>query len=86
MSMQDTLLAITQRSVNQFVEAILKFLPKSVNVIDANTVENIFYTKEEKDEDDQLRDPFPLFHIDLTTDSNNEPRFSSTPAEISQVI
>ena len=36
--------------------------------------------------DDQLKDPFPLFVIDLTTDANNEPRFSSTPAEVSQVL
>jgi hypothetical protein len=61
-------------------------LPKSVKVIDSNTVENVFYTKEEKEADDQLKDPFPLFQIELTTDANNEPRYSSTPAEVSQVI
>jgi len=84
--MQDTLLAITQRSVTQFVEQMLKFLPKSVKVIDSNTVENVFYTKEELAADDQLKDPFPLFQIDLTTDSTNEARFSSSPAEVSQVV
>lgn len=52
MIMQDTLLGITQRSVNQFVESLLKFLPKEVNVIDSNTVENIFFTKEEKEAND----------------------------------
>ncbi len=86
MTMQDTLLAITQRSATQFVDAILKFLPISVKVIDSNTVENVFHTKEEKEANDQLKDPFPLFQIDLTTDSNNEPRFSSTPAEISLIV
>jgi hypothetical protein len=40
MMMQDTLFSITKRSVNQFVEEILKFLPKSVKIIDSNTVEN----------------------------------------------
>ena len=87
MMMQDTLLAITKRSVNQFVEEILKFLPKSVKIIDSNNVDNEFFTKEEKEANDQLKIPFPLFQIELTTDSvTNEPRFSSTPAEISQVI
>jgi len=61
-------------------------LPISVKVIDSNTVENVFHTKEEKEANDQLKDPFPLFQIDLTTDSNNEPRFSSTPAEISLIV
>lgn len=61
MIMQDTLLFITQRSVKQFVEQILKFLPKSVTVIDSNTVKSIFFTEEEKEADDQLKDPFPLF-------------------------
>lgn len=61
MMMQDTLLAITQRSVNQFVEQMLRFLPIAVNVIDSYTVENIFFTKEEKEANDQLQDPFPLF-------------------------
>ena len=85
--MQDTLLSITQRSVNQFVESVLKFLPKEVRIIDSNTVENIFFTQEELEADDQLKDPFPLFQIDLTTDqTTNEPRYSSSPAEISSVV
>jgi len=58
MMMQDTLYSITRRSVKQFVESMLKFLPKSVNIIDSNTVENIFFTKEEKEANDQLKDPF----------------------------
>jgi hypothetical protein len=61
MMMQDTLLSITQRSVNQFMESMLKFLPKSVNVIDSNTVENVFYTQEEKEADGNVKDPYPLF-------------------------
>jgi len=44
--MQDTLLAITKRSVNQFVEEVLKFLPISVKIIDSNNVNNDFFTKE----------------------------------------
>lgn len=84
--MQDTLLNITQRSVKQFVEVMLKFLPKSVTVIDSNTVKNVFYTEEELKNDDQLKDPQPLFQIDLTLDSESQPRFSSNPPEISQVV
>lgn len=73
--------------MHSFVEEILKFLPKGVKIIDSNTVENEFFTKEEKEANDQLKIPFPLFQIDLTTDSvTNEPRYSSTPSEISQVI
>jgi hypothetical protein len=40
---------------------MMKFLPKSVTVIDSNTVTNVFFTEEEKKENDQLKDPFPLF-------------------------
>jgi uncharacterized protein (UPF0305 family) len=58
MMMQDTLYTITRRSVKQFVDSMLKFLPKSVNIIDSNKVENIFFTKEEKEANDQLKDPF----------------------------
>jgi hypothetical protein len=47
MMMQDTLLNITQRSVKNFVEIMLKFLPKGVTVIDSNTVKNVFFTEEE---------------------------------------
>ena len=46
MMMQDTLLAITKRSVNQFVEEVLKFLPIGVKIIDSNNVDNEFFTKE----------------------------------------
>jgi dynein heavy chain len=87
MIMQDTLLAITQRSVQQFVEQMLKFLPKSVKVLDSYRVENFFFTPEERESNDQLTDPFPLFQIELTTDlATGDPRYSSSPAEVSQVV
>lgn len=70
-----------------FVESMLKFLPKNVTVIDSSTVKNVFYTKEELEANDQLTDPFSLLQIELTTDAaTNQPRFSSTPAEISLVF
>jgi len=40
--MQDTLLYMTQKSVEKFVASILQFLPVGVNVIDSNTVVNSF--------------------------------------------
>lgn len=87
MIMQDTLLAITQRSVTQFVEQMLKFLPHSVNVIDSYKVENTYFTKEEREANDSLQDPFPLFQIELTTDlATGDPRYSTSPAEVSQVV
>ena len=52
MMMQDTLLNVTKRSVKQFVEVMLKFLPKSVTVIDSNTVKNVFFTEEDLKNDD----------------------------------
>ena len=45
--MQDTLLFMTKSSVHRFVDSILTFLPKSVRIIDSNTVENTFFTEEE---------------------------------------
>lgn len=83
--MQDTLLAITQRSVNQFVEQMLRFLPREVKVVDSNTVVNVFFTPEEKEANEQLKEPFPLFQIDLTIEGT-EARFSTSPAEVSLVI
>ena len=52
MMMQDTLLNVTKRSVKQFVEVMLKFLPNSVTVIDSNTVKNVFFTEEDLKNDD----------------------------------
>ena len=40
--MQDTLLYMTQKSVQKFVAAILQFLPVKVEVVDSNTVNNTF--------------------------------------------
>ena len=81
------MLSLTKRSVNQFVECMLKFLPKTVTIVLANSVQNVFITKEELEADDQLKDPFPLLQIDLTTDvTTNQPRYSNTPAEISLVV
>jgi hypothetical protein len=57
MMMQDTLLNVTKRSVKQFVEVMLKFLPKSVTVIDSNTVKNVFFTEEDLKADDSLKEP-----------------------------
>ena len=71
MMMQDTLLNITQRSVKQFVEVMLRFLPKGVTVIDSNTAKNVFFTEEELKNDEQLKDPAPLFQIDLTLDAES---------------
>ena len=66
---------------------MLRFLPKNVNVIDSYKVENTYFTKEEKDGNDSLQDPFPLFQIELTTDlASGDPRYSTSPAEVSQVI
>ncbi len=50
--MQDTLLFMTKSSVQRFVDAIMFFLPKHVNVTDSNHVENIFYTEEELKKND----------------------------------
>lgn len=50
---------------------MLKFLPKGVTVIDSNTVKNVFFTEEELKNDEQLKDPAPLFQIDLTLDAES---------------
>jgi hypothetical protein len=50
---------------------MLKFLPKGVTVVDSNTFKNVFFTEEELKADDQLKDPSPLFQIDLTLDSES---------------
>jgi dynein heavy chain len=90
--MQDTLLHLTRRSVLGFVEAILKFLPLSVDIIDANNVVNKFITDEEQaklDEDpfSVPKDPIPLFTIDLVLeDGTNELQYSVDPGDVVSTI
>ena len=45
--MQDTLLFLTKKSVHNFVDSLLSFLPLKVNVIDAFKVDNFFVSEEE---------------------------------------
>lgn len=45
-TMQDTLLYMTKKSVEKFVESIMGFLPKGVEVQDSNTVRNTFFTED----------------------------------------
>lgn len=56
-TMQDTLLYMTQKSVGRFVESIMKYLPISVKVIDSNTVENIFFSIEEQQKNEIMKQP-----------------------------
>ena len=46
--MQDTILEMSMNSVQRYVDAVIYFLPLSVQVFDSNRVENTFYSKEEK--------------------------------------
>lgn len=46
--MQDTLLDMTKKSVQRYVDSIISFLPHECTVIDSNTVENVFQTAEER--------------------------------------
>mmetsp|Transcript_9535 Transcript_9535/g.9122 ORF Transcript_9535/g.9122 Transcript_9535/m.9122 type:complete len:139 (-) Transcript_9535:3123-3539(-) len=84
--MQDTLLYMTQSSVDRFVTSMLAFLPLEVKVIDSNTVENIFYTEDQLKKNDQLKPPIPLFSIDLQLGDNNQPQYSTSPAEVVSTI
>ena len=44
--MEDTLLDMTKKSINSFVNCIIGFLPISCNVKDTCNVDNIYYTAE----------------------------------------
>ena len=80
--MQDTLLYMTQKSVQRFVSSLSAFLPKDVKVLDSNTVVNTFYTEEELKVNELLKSPIPLFSIDLMLSENNIPMYSTSPDDI----
>jgi dynein heavy chain len=86
--MQDTLLFLTQKSVKNFVDAILNFLPDKVEIIDAFAVKNTFPRKDDlvEDEDDPLavsNDPIPLFAVDLIHEGTNSmPHYNLKPIDI----
>lgn len=80
--MQDTLLYMTQKSVQKFVESLLKYLPLDVKVVDSNTVNNHFYTEEELKKNESLKSPSPLFAIDLMLGEENKPIYSTSPNDI----
>lgn len=85
-NMQDTLLYMTQKSVNKFVDAVLKFLPINVTVKDSYTVENIFYTPQQLKENEQLKPPTPLFSIDFMLSAESHPCYSTSPSDVVTTI
>jgi len=83
--MQDTILEMSKNSVKRYVDAVIYFLPVSVQVVDSNKVENTFYTKEEKATQGTAQDKMPLFSIDLIL-QNNAPAYSTSPEDIVETI
>lgn len=90
--MQDTLLHLTRRSIKRFKDAILAFLPLSVEVIDMNKIINKFITDDEqaKLDDDPFstsKDPIPLFTIDLILEEDSiDPQYSVYPGDVVSTI
>jgi len=80
--MQDTLLYMTEASVKRFVKAICNFVPLDCKVIDANHVNNVYYTPEEVAEMGAPKPKIPLFHIDLTVGEDRRPRYSTSAKEV----
>ena len=86
--MQDTLLVLTRNSIYKFKEAILAFLPLSCEVHDLTSIVNKFITDEDQaklDEDpySTLKDPIPLFSIDLILEDGGEsPQYSVDPGDV----
>lgn len=85
-TMQDTLLYMTKKSVEKFVDAVFAFLPKGVQVLDSNTVKNTFFSEEQLKEDTGLKPPIPLFSIDLMLNEASMPAYSTVPADIVTTI
>jgi hypothetical protein len=87
--MEDTLLEMTQKSVERFVKAMCWFVPHSTKVSDAYNVENTFYTEEEllKYQGGAPPEVFPLFHIDLELSADGKTlQYSSNPGLVVQDI
>lgn len=64
------------------MDSLLKFLPLDVKVIDSNNVTNTFHTEEELASDDIIKDPIPLFSIDLILSEEDRPIFNVSPSDI----
>jgi dynein heavy chain len=92
--MENTLLYMTQDSVENFVKIILEFVPESVDVKDSYTVENKF-NKAFLEKREGGKPPPPLFNIDLMLFDEqtgedgpkvSRPGFSTSPRDITKVI
>ena len=77
--MQDTLLFMTQDSVQRFVEKICWFIPHETEVTDAYKVKNTYYTPEEVEKMGAPKDKIPLFDINLELSSDGKTVQYSTP-------
>ena len=85
-TMQDTLLYMTKKSVDKFVDAVFAFLPKQVQVLDSNTVKNSFLSEDQLKDNESIKPPIPLFSIDLMLNEASMPTYSTVPADIVTTI
>jgi dynein heavy chain len=80
--MEDSLLFMTEASVKRFVSAICDFVPIKTEIVNANQVNNTFYTPEQIAVLGAPRPKIPLFHIDLTVGEDKKPKYSTSAKEI----
>ena len=83
--MQDTLLYMTQSSVQKIVDSVIAFTPDQVTIHDSVSVDNQF-PHDPKADPDTAKKIMPLFSIDLGLGDDNEPCYSNSPMEVVMTI
>ena len=84
--MEDTILQLARRSVKNYVDSIIWFLPLTTTVIGTGKVKNQYYSDDEIKEIGAKKKKWPLFKIDLVLNEDNEVVYSHEPDDVVLII
>lgn len=84
--MQDTILQMTRKSVQRYVDSVIWFLPLSTTIKSSHDVSNEYWTEAEVAAMGAAKDKFPLFQVDLVLTEENEVVYSHEPDDVVHTI
>lgn len=84
--MQDTILQMTRKSVQRYVDSVIWFLPMSTAIRSSHDVTNVYWKEEEIAAMGAAKDKFPLFQVDLVLTEENEVVYSHEPDDVVHTI
>ena len=84
--MQDTILQMTKKSVQRYVDSVIWFLPLATVIKSTHDVTNTYWTNEQIKALGAAKDKFPLFQIDVVLTSENTAVYSHEPDDVVHTI